>query len=344
LPEDDIKRMLVPLCLLGIGSVWASPQTPSAKGAVETAHLAVVDSTGRMSAEELRRLANQTQDLLDRILAFWAADAGVARFGKIKVLLDQPRRDIYSAVFFRETKGSQRRRVVQRNGKPLVSIIKELKAGCVAAEYPGRIPHDLRRSAVRNLARSAIPESVAAKLTGHRTRSVFDGYNITSGDDLRDATANLAIRLAATSWGQTADQTAIAVGDSRVLLRRVEAPSGFEPENGGFADLCLTTWLRRPVGNDRLSRLTRKEWWSGKRDSNPRLRPWQGRTLPLSYSRSTRITVPHRATPVQAVNRPQASTQNASRMTSTRCGSPVAPVIATTSNRHGARPNWCLVT
>ena len=26
--------------------------------------------------------------------------------------------------------------------------------------------------------------------------------------------------------------------------------------------------------------------WSGKRDSNPRLRPWQGRTLPLSYSRS----------------------------------------------------------
>ena len=28
-----------------------------------------------------------------------------------------------------------------------------------------------------------------------------------------------------------------------------------------------------------------KEFWSGKRDSNPRLRPWQGRTLPLSYSR-----------------------------------------------------------
>ena len=26
--------------------------------------------------------------------------------------------------------------------------------------------------------------------------------------------------------------------------------------------------------------------WSGKRDSNPRRRPWQGRTLPLSYSRS----------------------------------------------------------
>ncbi len=33
-------------------------------------------------------------------------------------------------------------------------------------------------------------------------------------------------------------------------------------------------------------RLTQSEDWSGKRDSNPRLRPWQGRTLPLSYSRS----------------------------------------------------------
>ncbi|SLM30837.1 conserved hypothetical protein [Desulfamplus magnetovallimortis] len=30
----------------------------------------------------------------------------------------------------------------------------------------------------------------------------------------------------------------------------------------------------------------KREMWSGKRDLNPRLRPWQGRTLPLSYSRS----------------------------------------------------------
>ena len=32
-----------------------------------------------------------------------------------------------------------------------------------------------------------------------------------------------------------------------------------------------------------------KKKWSGKRDLNPRLRPWQGRTLPLSYSRSIQI-------------------------------------------------------
>ena len=35
--------------------------------------------------------------------------------------------------------------------------------------------------------------------------------------------------------------------------------------------------------------------WSGKRDSNPRLRPWQGRTLPLSYSRSLELLKYHTA-------------------------------------------------
>ena len=42
--------------------------------------------------------------------------------------------------------------------------------------------------------------------------------------------------------------------------------------------------------------------WSGKRDLNPRLRPWQGRTLPLSYSRSAerRVTFIKKAVPCQA--------------------------------------------
>src|SRR3954471_21359903 len=43
-----------------------------------------------------------------------------------------------------------------------------------------------------------------------------------------------------------------------------------------------------------LSPANVSESWSGKRDSNPRLRPWQGRTLPLSYSRSPRSS--HRTT------------------------------------------------
>ena len=54
-------------------------------------------------------------------------------------------------------------------------------------------------------------------------------------------------------------------------LKWLEAATGFEPVSNGFADRRLTTWLCR--------------LWSGKRDLNPRLQPWQGCTLPLSYSR-----------------------------------------------------------
>ena len=61
-----------------------------------------------------------------------------------------------------------------------------LAAGC-----PGRIPHDFRRTAVRNLVRAGVPERVAMQLTGHKTRAIFERYNITSPTDLREAAQRL---------------------------------------------------------------------------------------------------------------------------------------------------------
>jgi integrase len=62
---------------------------------------------------------------------------------------------------------------------------------CTAADVSDRIPHDLRRTAVRNIVRSGTNEKVAMTMTGHKTRSVFERYNIVSPADLAAAARRL---------------------------------------------------------------------------------------------------------------------------------------------------------
>jgi integrase len=59
------------------------------------------------------------------------------------------------------------------------------------SKYVGLIPHDLRRTGVRNLIRAGVPRSVAMRISGHKTESVFNRYDITSQGDLREAAQKL---------------------------------------------------------------------------------------------------------------------------------------------------------
>ncbi len=82
--------------------------------------------------------------------------------------------------------------VFHRKGQRIKGMTKSWRTACKNAGVPGRLLHDLRRTAVRNLERASVSRSVAMKMTGHKTESVYRRYAIVSEGDLGEAGLKLA--------------------------------------------------------------------------------------------------------------------------------------------------------
>src|SRR5262249_60278012 len=72
-------------------------------------------------------------------------------------------------------------------GRPIRDIRKRWHKATVAAGVPGLLFHDLRRSGVRNLVRAGVDPTIAMRISGHKTRAVFDRYNIIDESDIAEA-------------------------------------------------------------------------------------------------------------------------------------------------------------
>jgi len=150
-----------------------------------------------------------------------------------------------------------------RTGRPIKSFRRAWLTACAAACLPGRIPHDFRRTAVRNLERAGVPRSTAMKMVGHKTESIYRRYAIADEAMLKEGAAKLqtlheaqapaAPRHPLTKATRTKRVSSSTVRVGRARRRRSERATrgkllppgektmvgwdGIEPPTPGFSDL-----------------------------------------------------------------------------------------------------------
>jgi integrase len=151
-------------------------------------HLRPVVTFAYKSGWRLEEVLSLTWSRIDR--ANGCARADVTKNGDQRVVyFDQELADMIAEIWTIRKKNRAFSEYVFLNRSGSGRMLRFDKAWAAACKKAGvdRIFHDLRRTAIRNMVRSGVPEIVAMKISGQRTRSVFDRYNIVSDADLKRA-------------------------------------------------------------------------------------------------------------------------------------------------------------
>jgi integrase len=104
----------------------------------------------------------------------------VEHMARLRRQVELARGRIVTHLFFRET------------GDPIRSFDDAWRAARKAAGLPNKSIHDFRRTAARDLAMALGDRKKARRVLGAKTDSIFDRYNVTTVDDMRDSMAKLA--------------------------------------------------------------------------------------------------------------------------------------------------------
>ena len=139
----------------------------------------------------LSEIAKLTWSQVDRIAGIVRLEVGETKNNEARtVYLDEELKTIFERQWElrKETRKLLPFVFLNRTGNGRIKRFDKVwEKACRDAKIGVRIFHDLRRTAVRNLVRSGVPERVAMMISGHKTRSVFDRYNIVNDEDLKMA-------------------------------------------------------------------------------------------------------------------------------------------------------------
>jgi integrase len=98
-----------------------------------------------------------------------------------------------------KTEGLQRAKGViipwlfHRAGKRIRTFRRSWLTACKAAGVPGKIPHDFRRTACRNLERAGVDRASAMKMIGHKTEAIYRRYANADEGMLKEAAEKLSL-------------------------------------------------------------------------------------------------------------------------------------------------------